>query len=188
MIAQELKVTYVAFLRGINVGGHHKVPMGELKNEFENLGFEKVTTILNSGNIIFDAKGDKFENIEKRIFVHLENYFGFSIPIIVRKAEALLELFYKHPFREIAISKNTRLYISFLKSDENLALELPWTSPDNSYRILEYKAKSILSVLDLSISKTPKAMEILEKSFGKELTTRNWNTIEKIERKLQAGR
>lgn len=44
---------YVAFLRGINVSGHHKVPMADLRKEMEKLNFEKVITILNSGNIIF---------------------------------------------------------------------------------------------------------------------------------------
>ena len=47
--------TYVAFLRGINVGGHHKVPMQELRDRLPELGFANIQTILNTGNIIFDA-------------------------------------------------------------------------------------------------------------------------------------
>ena len=46
---------YVALLRGINVGGHHKVPMAELRKELENLGFTNIVTILNSGNVIFET-------------------------------------------------------------------------------------------------------------------------------------
>ena len=57
---------YVAFLRGINVGGHHKVPMAELRLIMEELGFEKVITLLNSGNIIFDATTKYPEDLEKK--------------------------------------------------------------------------------------------------------------------------
>ena len=65
---------------------------------------------------------------------------------------------------------------------------MPWSSPDNSFHILEKRGKDILSVLDLSKSKTPKAMEILEKTYGKSnITTRNWKTILRIEKKLNAG-
>ncbi|MGY8913954.1 MAG: DUF1697 domain-containing protein, partial [Flavobacteriales bacterium] len=46
---------YIAFLRGINVGGHHKVPMAVLKTEFEKLGFKNIVTLLNSGNILFEG-------------------------------------------------------------------------------------------------------------------------------------
>ena len=46
---------YVAFLRGINVGGHHKIPMADLRRALEELGFRKVVTLLNSGNVIFDS-------------------------------------------------------------------------------------------------------------------------------------
>jgi len=79
------KEKYVAFLRGINVGGHHKVPMADLRKELEKLGFENVETLLNSANIIFEAISDYEENLEKKISAHLEKSFGFPIPTIVRK-------------------------------------------------------------------------------------------------------
>ena len=47
------KEKYVGFLRGINVGGHHKVPMAELSKELKKLNFENVVTLLNSGNVVF---------------------------------------------------------------------------------------------------------------------------------------
>lgn len=178
-----MKETYVVFLRGINVGGHHKVPMADLRKELEKIGYEKVVTILNSGNIILDADDSNSENIEKMISAHLENYFNFPIPTIARKFDEIDKLFQNNPFKDIEITKEIRLYISFLKSDTNSELDLPWISSDKSYRILDKQGKTILSVLDLSFSKTPKAMEVLEKCFGKNITTRNWNTIKRIIKK-----
>ncbi len=182
------KEKYVAFLRGINVGGHHKVPMADLRKEIEKLGFENVTTLLNSGNIIFEAISDNEETLEKKISAHLEKSFGFPIPTVIRKSEMIYELLKSNPFKDVKLTKDIRLYISFLQENVQTKLKLPWTSSDNSYKIIGKIGKNILSVLDISISKTPKAMEDLERYFGKNITTRNWNTIKRIEKKFKAGR
>jgi len=175
---------YVAFLRGINVGGHHKVPMANLRKEFEKLDLENVETLLNSGNIIFETINDNEENLEKKISAHLEKSFGFPVPTIVRKSAMIYELLNNNPFKDVQLTKDIRLYVSFLQEDVQSKLKLPWTSSDTSYKIIGKTGKNILSILDLSISKTPKAMEELERYFGKNITTRNWNTIKRIEKKL----
>lgn len=182
-----MRERYIAFLRGINVGGHHKVPMPELRIELEKLGFENTVTILNSGNVIFGAAKDDSENLEKTISGQLEKSFGFPIPTMVRSSEMICELLNADPFKDIKVTKDIRLYVSFLRENIETNLKLPWSSADNSYRILSKENKTILSVLDLSISKTIKAMETLEKNFGKDITTRNWNTLERIEKLLNAG-
>ena len=182
------KEKYVAFLRGINVGGHHKVPMTDLRKELEKLGFENVMTLLNSGNIIFEAISDIEENLEKKISAQLEKSFGFPIPTVIRKSEIIYELLNINPFKNVQLTKNIRLYISFLQENVQTKLKLPWTSSDKSYKIIGKIGKNILSVLDLSVSKTPKAMGDLERYFGKNITTRNWNTIKRIEKNINASR
>lgn len=175
---------YVAFLRGINVGGHHKVPMADLRKKLEEMGFQHVVTLLNSGNIIFDAKTNNPEELEDLIARNLEITFGFPVPAIVRRAEMIGQLFNEDPFRDIEVTQDIRLYVSFLRKNTTSDPELPWTSEDNSYRILGKSDNTILSVLDLSISKTPDAMKALETFFGKDITTRNWKTIERVVKKL----
>ena len=188
MKSKKVKEKYVAFLRGINVSGHHKVPMIELLKEMEKLHFEKVVTLLNSGNIVFEAIADDLENREKTISEHLEKAFGFPIPTILRKSEMIYRLLSNNPFKNVILTKDIRLYVSFLRKDTETDLPLPWTSDDNSYKIISKSDKTISSVLDLSISNTPKGMEVLERHFGKDITTRNWNTIKRIEKKLEASR
>lgn len=184
MTSKKATEKYVAFLRGINVGGRHKLPMADLRKELQQLGFEQVTTLLNSGNVIFHASIADEEALEKMISEKLQEAFGFPVPTIIRKPETIDQLFKANPFKEVKITKDIRLYISFLKKDVRSDLELPWSSPDDSYKIIEKKEKNILSILDLSISKTPKAMDALEKFYGKGITTRNWKTIERIIKKL----
>ena len=176
--------TYIAFLRGINVGGHHKLPMADLKVIFNNLGYTDIITILNSGNIIFKTPKQKSNDLEKTIEKVLEETFHFPVPTCIREASQIQELYHCDPFQHIEISKDIRLYISLLKEDKDIPIELPWVSTDTSYQILEKREATIISVLDLSISKTTTAMKILENNYGKNITTRNWKTIERIIKKL----
>lgn len=184
MRANITKERYVAFLRGINVGGHHKVPMAELRREFEKLNFDNIVTILNSGNIIFDAGDSDAENLENTISKRLEEVFGFRIPTVIRRGEMIRTLLDSDPFKDVEVTKEIRLYITFLWNAVDDTLRVPWKSEDNAFRILSMDSKTISSVLDLSISNTPKGMEILEKNYGKDMTTRNWNTIIRIGKKL----
>lgn len=178
---------YVAFLRGINVGGHHKVPMLELRKEMESLGFENIITLLNSGNVIFDAVAGDSEQLETTISTHLEGVFGFPVPTIIRTAAMITGILDKDPFKNETLTKDTRWYVSFLRSESERALSLPWASDDNSFRMLNLSDNTLYSVLDLSISKTPKGMEAIERFFGKDITTRNWNTINRIQKKLSTS-
>ncbi|MEM1326708.1 MAG: DUF1697 domain-containing protein [Bacteroidota bacterium] len=174
---------YVAFLRGINVGGHHKVPMAELKSELQKMGCQNVVTILNSGNVLFEVEEDT--RLEKQLAARLESKFGFPIPTIVRTFEATADLAHNDPFEGMEVTKNTKQYISFLQQEVDSNVTVPWTSEDGAYQIIEKRGLNIISLLDLSRSKTVKAMKILEDIYGKDITTRNWNTIGRVMKKAE---
>ena len=171
---------YVALLRGINVGGHKKVPMADLKALMVDLGFDDVKTLLNSGNVIFSGPESKTENVENQLAEAIEKKFGFPVPVLVRHAEELMIMEQLNPFQNIEITKDIRRYVSFLKSKPENAPNLPWQSDDGAFKILEGTEDTVFSVLDLSLSGTPDAMKTLEQFYGKDITTRNWKTVEKI--------
>ena len=83
---------YIALLRGINISGKNKIPMSELKKEFEILGYENVTTYLNSGNVIFTSNIDKKEIIINSIHKMIKEKFSIDIPVYVMNASQLKEL------------------------------------------------------------------------------------------------
>lgn len=171
---------YILLLRGINVGGNKKVPMAELKELLTKEGFTEIKTILNSGNALFKGKDQESEALENYLEVVLEKHFGFSIPCIIRKRDEVEKLIASDPFKDIEVLKSTRLYISFLKEDVKSSLRLPYTSEDASFRILLKEGLTVVSVLELAHAKTPDTMKILEKEYGKSITTRNWNTVLKL--------
>lgn len=172
--------TYIVFLRGINVGGNKKVPMADLKKMFAKMGFENIRTLLNSGNIIFNGKKEKEPILTQKIGNELEKTFGFSANVMLRSAEEIMELIRLEPFKNISIDKKTRLYVSFLNKKSSSNLEIPYSSPNTDFRILQKTEREIFSVLTLETAKSVDAMAFLEKEFGKEITTRNWNTVLKI--------
>ena len=69
----------IALLRGINVGGKHKVPMSELKQLFEAQGYMNVKTYINSGNVLFSGKKASSDQLSELI----EEKFGFPVPTLV---------------------------------------------------------------------------------------------------------
>ena len=158
--------------------------MADHRKMLEKLKFKNNVTILNSGNARFDADVDDPDKLEDQIAVNLEKTFGFPVPTIIRDAETIRQLHEDDPFRGVAVTKDIRLYVSLLKQDVDADLKLPWTSKDGSFRIVEKRDKMVLSILDLAVSKTPKAMDALEKNYGKDITTRNWKTIVRVMGKL----
>lgn len=176
--------TYVALLRGINVGGHHKVPMADLRKEMEAMGFSKVITLLNSGNVIFEGPEGKLGDIESQLENDLGSIFGFPIPVVLRTGKAIRDIVEADPFKDFELTKDIRFYISFLQGVAVHDLSLPWVSEDRSFTIVDVQHQAIISVLDIGITSTPKGMDALEKIFGKKMTTRNWKTLNRIVAKL----
>src|SRR5690606_4532379 len=97
--------------------------------------------------------------------VRLENTFDFPIPVIVRTAGDMKKIVEANPFREINITPAIRLYVSFLPDATKSNLPIPYTSPDESFRILSVTDRTVFSVLDLDKAQSVDAMKILEKEF-----------------------
>ncbi len=112
---------YISILRGINVAGQRKILMKDLKELYQNLGFENVETYIQSGNVLFNTDLDRSEisdKIEKAIF----NKYAFEVPVIIRTKEELHKIHTSNPFftqfqtqeeKEKLINDN--LYLTFLQ-------------------------------------------------------------------------
>jgi uncharacterized protein (DUF1697 family) len=172
---------FVAFLRGINVGGHNKVTMADLRLLLESLGFRDVKTILASGNVLFTQEDRAAGSLQQQIESSLRERYGRGINVLLRSREEIARLVAADPFAGVPVTPQTRLYVTFLPA--GLA-HIPAaadvsTAPD--FQILSVTPREVVSVLTVTPERaTPESMQILEKVFGKQVTTRNWNTILKI--------
>lgn len=170
-----------AFLRGVNVSGHKPVKMDELKRIFVSLGFKNVKTILNSGNVIFETDKINDASLSEKIELALLKKLNLKTGVIIRDFESLKIIADSGQFRDIVITPQIRLYVTFLKKKNSSKKKLSLESANNEFKIIKITDYDILSVLNLSEGfGTVDFMKILEKEFGKEITTRNMNTIIRI--------
>lgn len=171
---------FVALLRGVNVGGRN-IKMADLRAAFASWGYRGVKSVLASGNVVFEAESTDLYAITAAIAAGIKETFDYDVHVLLRPAQAILDLVGEQPFKDVQVTKETRLYVTFLSEQPNHALKLPYTSPEGNYKILEVTPRHVLSVLTLQPgSGTTAAMEVLEEHFGAGITTRNWNTILKL--------
>lgn len=92
-------LAYLSLLRGINVGGHHKIRMADLKALYESIGFKNIQTYIQSGNVLFEADHLLPEtSIAQIISNAIADKYGFRIPIIVRTAQEMKQIVAQNPF------------------------------------------------------------------------------------------
>lgn len=155
--------------------------MADLREALESQGLTGVRTLLASGNVNFTAPNTKIATLTNTIEATLETAFGFAIPTVLRTLSDIHRLVELDPFKGIDVTRNTRLYISFskdkLKPQSRVGFET-----DNPFQILEVTPGEIISVLTLGHNgtRTVDMMKVIETEYGKNLTTRNWNTVVKL--------
>lgn len=172
---------YVAFLRGINVGGHKPVKMEELKKAFESMGFQNVKTLLASGNVLFETPETGTDNLVKRIEEKLEKELGHEIGVLLRTIEEIQNLVDADPFKNIKVTPQTSFYVTFLSEKSKSTLKIPYESIEKDIKIVQVSASEVCSYITLSPNRgTSDLISVLEKELGRKITTRNWNTITKI--------
>ena len=162
-------MSYVAFLRGINLGKINKVSMSSLKTLFEEMKFENVTTFIQTGNVLFENIVISEEEIEEK----LKNYYGFDIPVTIRSKEEI-EKIKNHP-----IFKKENVYILFLKnkiSNEQICLLKEIVKDE--FEIIENK--TILINLSKTFHKSKYNNSFFEGKLHMSSTLRKSNTVEKI--------
>jgi uncharacterized protein (DUF1697 family) len=96
--------SYIALLRAVNVGGTGKLPMIELKDMAEALGFGAVRTYIASGNLLFHADQDERE-VKARLEERLAAYAGKPVPVLVRTAAEMTAVVAANPFPDVAGSR-----------------------------------------------------------------------------------
>lgn len=175
------QITYVALLRAINVGGNHIVRMEELRRAFKVAGYTNISTLLATGNVIFDSPNEDIEELTDSLEIFLKKRFGFDIPVLLRTMENLKQLVDSDPFKGIKVTNETRLYVSFLSEPRKPSFKVPYVSDNGLFKILRVTPEEVCCMLTLSQDgDSTKLMGMVEKEFGKRVTTRNWNTIKKL--------
>lgn len=165
---------YVAFLRGVSP---MNAKMPELKRAFELASFRDVTTALSSGNVIFSARPATEEALAKRAEAAMKKHLGNGFLTFVRSVDALRELLAGDPYARFKAKPGAKRVVTFLLERPKATLALPLEL--DGARILCVKGREAFSDYVVN-DKGPVFMNLLQKTFGKDITTRTWQTIEKV--------
>jgi uncharacterized protein (DUF1697 family) len=173
-------MTYLALLRGINVGGHHRVEMARLRSAFEALGFKSVKTLIQSGNVIFNAPKTLESALCRRIEAKLSTEFGFPIPVVVRTTDEVNKIVRSNPFLKQKGIDVSRLHIVFLVQAppaEALKKLRSLASPSEQ---LQCVGRDLYLYLPNGFGGTKLTPNVFDKSLSVSATARNWNTTTKL--------
>ncbi|PWK14852.1 DUF1697 domain-containing protein [Tumebacillus permanentifrigoris] len=174
---------YVGFLRGINVGGNNKIKMADLKHMLESLGFTRVQTYIQSGNVVFEAEEAGEQLLQAQIEAEISKVFGMSISVMLRTAEELEHIIETCPFSPDSLSAGESIHLTLLKdapSREELD-KLPDVAQGNDEYFLEGRELYLMLRQSILDSKLPKKYQKLSPQ-----TSRNWKTIMKLYAMVQA--
>lgn len=178
--------TYISMLRGINVGGHFKLPMPELKKLYEELKLKNPVTYIQSGNVIFQSQETDLPGIADRIRQKIKKNYGYEVPVIIRTISEMEAVIKKNPFIKMKGIDKERLHVTFLEeipAEEKLnKIKEPDFSPD---RFINDSKEVFLHCPD-GYGRSKLNNSFFESKLKVTATTRNWKTVNELYR-IAAG-
>ncbi|MBZ0271896.1 DUF1697 domain-containing protein [bacterium] len=170
---------YVAVLRGINVGGKHRLAMKDLAAMFEDAGAIDVRTYIQSGNVVFRASEGVAASLPARVAAMIEERLGFRAPVVTRTAGEIDRIAKSNPYRAAGADPKS-LHVVFLagKPDASRVRALdPDRSPGDEYTV----AGSVIYLLcPHGVARTKLTTDYFDAKLQTTSTTRNWNTVLKL--------
>lgn len=170
--------TFVALLRGINVGKAKRMPMADLRGLLTDLGFSSVATLLNSGNAVFHAGGGTSAQHAKDISAAIAGRFKLEVPVIVKSAKELAAVIAQNPIA-LEAAEHSRLLVGFVQDSKALSgLKNIQALIVSSERFVVGKGAAYLFCAR-GILESKAGAALLGKQ-GSAATTRNWATVLKL--------
>ena len=170
--------TYVALLRGINVGGNKMVAMAELRAALTKAGFSNVQTLLQSGNVILDAAASSPGKLESQLEAELKKRFSLDVEVHVRSAAELAAVIDANPFAAEAKRDPSHLLVTFFKTPLDPAKVKAAQAAIDGPERLKADGRHLYMVFPEGIGRS-KATVVVGKKLGPGGTARNWNTVQK---------
>jgi uncharacterized protein (DUF1697 family) len=171
--------TYIAFLRGINVGGKNKLPMKELAAIFVDAKCNNVRTYIQSGNVIFTAAPPVAETLAQRISAQIAKQRGYRIPVVLRTIEELEKIVENNPFIAKGVNEE-KLHILFLANlpDPSAVQQLdPNRSLPDAFILQE---REIYLHLPNGVANSKLTNNYFDSVLKTISTGRNWRTLVKL--------
>ncbi|MEI5993107.1 DUF1697 domain-containing protein [Candidatus Enterococcus mansonii] len=180
--------TYIALLRGVNVGGKNRVVMSTLKECFEHHGFRNVVTYLNSGNVIFSSEETDSLRLAKDCEQLIESEFGLPITVTILSGEALLEALEQMPdwWNADKESKHNAIFVIPPTTTEEVIVSVG-EAKEEYEKVAHHGGVIFWSAPIKTFSRTRWSKIVGTKLYDR-ITIRNANTVNKLAELVQKNR
>jgi uncharacterized protein (DUF1697 family) len=175
----------VSLFRGINVGGHHKVRMDELKKMHEALGLKQVLPYIQSGNVVFSSDDADVAHIQSRIKESFEHAFGFRVDVAVRTAAEIEEIIARNPFQTQPDKQTQWQVVLFLTAYPDATGQEDLLAAQVEPEELFLSGKELFIYYPNGIGRSKLTANWIEKKLKTTGTARNWNTVLQLRQLLQ---
>jgi uncharacterized protein (DUF1697 family) len=170
--------TFVALLRGINVGGKNKIAMTELRSSLTSLGLEDVATYIQSGNVAFRSPRDA-DDLSTTIEHEIASVFGIQPAVLLRTSVELEKIADNNPYvtGEADLSKLHVVFLDRAPARSAAAKLDPERSPPDEFTL---RGREIYLHLPNGSGRSKLTIDYFEQRLGVRATARNWNTLRKL--------
>lgn len=171
---------YVAFLRGMNLGGR-RIKNEELRRHFEEMGCEEVATFRASGNVIFSSSGRESESkLAQRVEAELDERLGYDVPVFLRSIDEVAAIAAQHPFGAKRVEKSKgKLQVSLLKKKPSAAAKKKSLALATDEDLLSLEGRELYWLPSVGISESELDLKAIDSALGPG-TIRTMGTIEQI--------
>jgi uncharacterized protein (DUF1697 family) len=177
---------YVAFLRAINVGGH-TVKMDDLRRRFEAMGFDRVSTFIASGNVLFGSEESDAAALEQRIERALKDAFGYEVATFLRTGDEVARVAAHEPFPDVERRPDDMIYVAFMRAEPEPATRDRLLALANEVDLLHLRGPDLYWLRRGNFLESTLGGAVFERALGRAPTTvRNVNTVRRLAAKLVA--
>ena len=169
----------ISLLRGVNVGGHSKIKMDELRAVYESLGLEEPKTFIQSGNVVFRSKERNLTKLAERIEDAIESKFNLRPDVILRTAPEIRETVRKNPFAKRRGIEPGKLLVLFLASDPSSEIQEKLQTIKGHPEELRLQGRDLYIYFPDGQGRS-KLTPVLGRILKNTGTGRNWNTVTKL--------
>ncbi len=173
-------ISYVAFLRAINVSGSKVIKMTDLKEMFESAGMTKVKTYIQSGNVRFESSVPDGQKLKRKLEDHLESKLGYRVTVIIRTLAELVAAVALDVFKQYLNDPEIKLYVCYMEEKPKEPLQIPLVAEKEGLHFIKMINEDVYVLSGKVGDHYGFPNPYIEKKCKVLSTSRNWKTICKI--------
>ncbi|MCY4061743.1 MAG: DUF1697 domain-containing protein [Chloroflexi bacterium] len=174
----------VSLLRGINVGGRNKIRMADLRELYRGLGLSNVQSLLQSGNVLFEAAATDLAGVGQELEAAIRANFGLDIHIILRSSSEFHEIFSRHRFCDEQLLEPRKIAVVFLSDTADSAAVDQLRESNPGREIMQAVGRELYIFYTDGMARSKLDSSRIERALRVHSTARNWNTCKRISKLL----